>query len=112
MNKAKSKQPLLKKMKTADEVIFNHVKVLQSVADSNLFKVDDAKFKRLDSSTIADYLKGVQHVATELGGDSADWKVFEIGDGNLNFVFLVQGPKKSVILKQVLMQSPFPFVLK
>ena len=36
-------------------------------------------------------------------GDSSDrWKVEEIGDGNLNLVFLVKGPKGAAIVKQAL----------
>ena len=33
---------------------------------------------------------------------AADWKVREVGDGNLNLVFVVEGPKSGVVLKQAL----------
>jgi 5-methylthioribose kinase len=35
-------------------------------------------------------------------GDPAHWKVQEIGDGNLNLVFIVEGPQGSAIVKQAL----------
>jgi len=38
----------------------------------------------------------------KLGGTAADWSVKEIGDGNLNLVFIVQGLEKSIIVKQAL----------
>ena len=37
-----------------------------------------------------------------LGNSSDRWKVEEIGDGNLNLVFLVKGPKGAAIVKQAL----------
>ncbi|MCL4147352.1 UNVERIFIED_CONTAM: hypothetical protein GTU68_009083 [Idotea baltica] len=37
-----------------------------------------------------------------LGGSSADWQVREVGDGNLNLVFIVEGTDGSVIVKQAL----------
>jgi 5-methylthioribose kinase len=35
-------------------------------------------------------------------GDPARWQVAEVGDGNLNFVFIVTGPLGQVIVKQAL----------
>lgn len=37
-----------------------------------------------------------------LGGVPSDWRVREVGDGNLNLVFLVDGPAGSVCVKQAL----------
>ena len=41
-------------------------------------------------------------VSDVLGGTSADWTVSEVGDGNLNLVFIVKGPKGGVAVKQAL----------
>ncbi len=45
----------------------------------------------------------VPHVWSMLGAQTAgDLAVTEVGDGNLNLVFLVQGPKATVVVKQAL----------
>lgn len=37
-----------------------------------------------------------------LGGRPADWQVREVGDGNLNLVFIVEGPAGAMCVKQAL----------
>lgn len=59
-------------------------------------------YRALKDADVAAYLAGVPAVANQLGGRSADWKVREVGDGNLNFVFVVEGPAGGVVLKQAL----------
>jgi 5-methylthioribose kinase len=59
-------------------------------------------YRALKEADVAAYLAGVPAVATNLGGKSADWKVREVGDGNLNLVFVVEGPTSGVVLKQAL----------
>ena len=44
----------------------------------------------------------LEEVRALLGGRMADWKVREVGDGNLNLVFIVEGPLGSVCVKQAL----------
>ena len=50
----------------------------------------------------ASRLAAYPEVASRLGGDSAGWSVREVGDGNLNFVYIVEGPEGSVCAKQAL----------
>lgn len=59
-------------------------------------------YRALKEADVAAYLAGVPAVAAGLGGTAADWKVREVGDGNLNLVFVVEGPKGGVVLKQAL----------
>ncbi|MGZ5907593.1 MAG: S-methyl-5-thioribose kinase [Reyranella sp.] len=59
-------------------------------------------YRALKEADVAAYLAGVPAVAANLGGKPADWKVREVGDGNLNLVFVVEGPKSGVVLKQAL----------
>ena len=59
-------------------------------------------YRALKEADVAAYLADVPAVATNLGGKAADWKVREVGDGNLNLVFIVEGPKSGVVLKQAL----------
>ena len=41
-------------------------------------------------------------MADLLGGEWLGWQVREVGDGNLNLVFIVEGPKGGVVVKQAL----------
>lgn len=59
-------------------------------------------YRALDEASLAAYLQTVPAIAARLGGDAADWRVAEVGDGNLNLVFLVEGPKDGVCVKQAL----------
>lgn len=56
----------------------------------------------LDESTVAAFLATISAVADQLGGDPDQWQVREVGDGNLNLVFLVTGPDGGVAVKQAL----------
>ena len=41
-------------------------------------------------------------MAAELGGSPADWSISEVGDGNLNLVFIVKGTNGGIAVKQAL----------
>src|SRR3954452_23787882 len=56
----------------------------------------------LDTLTLPRWLAGIGEVAGRLGGKPADWAVREVGDGNLNLVFIVTGPAGGVAVKQAL----------
>jgi len=59
-------------------------------------------FQALDAETLGMRLEIVPAVARRVGSDSKAWTVREVGDGNLNLVFIVEGPKGSVVVKQAL----------
>jgi 5-methylthioribose kinase len=52
--------------------------------------------------SLAAYLSGITTVRGVLGGDSQSWTVAEVGDGNLNLVFIVKGANSGVAVKQAL----------
>ncbi|PLW77239.1 S-methyl-5-thioribose kinase [Cohaesibacter celericrescens] len=54
------------------------------------------------TETLPSYLMGFAAITERLGGAPASWKVKEVGDGNLNLVFIVDGPSSSIIVKQAL----------
>jgi 5-methylthioribose kinase len=56
----------------------------------------------LSPETVVGYLVSFQNVTERLGGKSSEWKAREVGDGNLNLVFIVEGPKGGVVVKQAL----------
>jgi 5-methylthioribose kinase len=61
-----------------------------------------APYTILDAGSVASQIAKLEPVRTRLGGRAGDWRVREVGDGNLNLVFLVDGPAGSVCLKQAL----------
>ncbi|MFI1382918.1 S-methyl-5-thioribose kinase [Embleya sp. NPDC020886] len=56
----------------------------------------------LDEKTLPPYLSAIPNVAERLGGHSSGWRVREIGDGNVNYVFAVHGPAGRVCVKQAM----------
>lgn len=52
--------------------------------------------------TLAAYLSGIDSVRRILGGRPENWTITEVGDGNLNLVFIVKGPDGGVAVKQAL----------
>jgi len=63
---------------------------------------DYAAFEALTAETLATRLGGTQSLVDRIGADTGKWKVREVGDGNLNLVFIVEGGKGTVIVKQAL----------
>jgi 5-methylthioribose kinase len=59
-------------------------------------------YRILDSATVPALLAELDPVRTVLGARPEAWQVREVGDGNLNLVFIVQGPKGAVCVKQAL----------
>ena len=60
------------------------------------------KYAPLTSETLPSRLGSLGVLTSRLGDDVSHWRVEEIGDGNLNLVFLVKGAKGTVIVKQAL----------
>lgn len=59
-------------------------------------------YQALSPQTVCFYLGGIKPVAERLGGDPASWSAREVGDGNLNLVFIVEGNEGAVVVKQAL----------
>jgi 5-methylthioribose kinase len=59
-------------------------------------------YRVLGSQEIAPLLAGWPAIARRLGGSPADWTVQDVADGNLNAVYLVEGPEDGVCVKQSL----------
>ncbi len=55
-----------------------------------------------DAHSLRGYLAGKPELAARLGGTAALWRIEEVGDGNLNLVFLIRGPADSLCAKQAL----------
>src|SRR5437660_1322949 len=60
------------------------------------------EYRILYEADLRDYLAGLPAVAARLGGDPDSWSISEVGDGNLNLVFIVKGASGGVAVKQAL----------
>ncbi|MGH8218224.1 MAG: S-methyl-5-thioribose kinase [Steroidobacteraceae bacterium] len=56
----------------------------------------------LDLAGARDYAAALEPVRERLGASPEQWRVREVGDGNLNLVFIAEGPDGSVCIKQAL----------
>ncbi len=59
-------------------------------------------YRPLKEAELAGYLAKDREASAALGGMPSDWKAREVGDGNLNLVFIVEGPKGGIVVKQAL----------
>lgn len=59
-------------------------------------------FVALSPATLPTRLGGLAALTGRIGADPSAWKVREVGDGNLNLVFVVQGAKGTAVVKQAL----------
>jgi 5-methylthioribose kinase len=59
-------------------------------------------YRALDEKAVAPYLAGLPALRARLGGAPESWRVSEVGDGNLNLVFIVEGADSDLCVKQAL----------
>ena len=59
-------------------------------------------YRILHEADLRDYLAGVAELKALLGGAPSAWAITEVGDGNLNLVFIVKGARGGVAVKQAL----------
>lgn len=66
-------------------------------------------FRPLDEGLLVEYIRATPALREVLGGRVGDGEltIKEVGDGNLNFVYIVLSPAGSVVIKQVLGAPPF-----
>ena len=61
-----------------------------------------SEFLALDTGSLPKRLGGLAVLQQRVGPDAAAWAVREVGDGNLNLVFIVEGPLGAAVVKQAL----------
>lgn len=59
-------------------------------------------YRILHEADLRDYLAGNLELKALLGGDPSSWEITEVGDGNLNLVFIVKGARAGIAVKQAL----------
>ena len=59
-------------------------------------------YRILDTDTVPALIGALPAIRARLGGAPESWRVHEVGDGNLNLVFIVEGTDGSVCVKQAL----------
>lgn len=62
----------------------------------------EANYKALDEAGLRGYLFALPVARDILGDDKNQWQVREVGDGNLNLVFIVTGSEGGLVVKQAL----------
>ena len=62
----------------------------------------DEKYQPLSVDSLANRLGAIDAITSRLGMDASSWQAQEVGDGNLNLVFIVKSDQGSVIVKQAL----------
>ena len=60
------------------------------------------QYRILREADLRDYLAQLPIIAAQLGGAPTTWSISEVGDGNLNLVFIVRGGDGSIAVKQAL----------
>ena len=60
------------------------------------------KFVALTPETLPKRLGHLPAMVHRLGSDTSRWQVREVGDGNLNLVFIVESPQGALVVKQAL----------
>ena len=64
--------------------------------------VGGAHYAALNEQSVRGFLAALPVAETVVGGDPSAWTVSEVGDGNLNLVFIVKGGKGGIVVKQAL----------
>jgi 5-methylthioribose kinase len=59
------------------------------------------EFRPLDEKYLVEYIKATPALSDKIGNNFDDLKIKEVGDGNLNFVYIVVSPAGSFVIKQV-----------
>jgi 5-methylthioribose kinase len=59
-------------------------------------------YRILHEAPLRDYLAGLPDLVALLGAEPVSWSIAEVGDGNLNLVFIVKGDRGGVAVKQAL----------
>jgi 5-methylthioribose kinase len=62
--------------------------------------VEGSAYRQLEVHSVPEFIAPLSDLRTRLGGDPAAWRVREVGDGNLNLVFIVEGLAGSLCVKQ------------
>lgn len=63
--------------------------------------MDFSQFRPLDETSLIEYIKTVPSLSDKLGNKFDGIEIKEVGDGNLNFVYIVVGSSGSFVIKQV-----------
>src|SRR5450432_4369388 len=61
-----------------------------------------APYASVDGAGLASVLAALPAIRERLGGAPSSWRIREVGDGNLNLVFIVEGEAGAVVVKQAL----------
>ncbi|XP_007042544.2 PREDICTED: methylthioribose kinase [Theobroma cacao] len=61
-----------------------------------------SEFRPLNEKSLVEYIKATPSLSSKIGDKYDDLKIKEVGDGNLNFVYIIVGASGSFVIKQAL----------
>ena len=61
-----------------------------------------SSFVPLDENTVKDYVLAHPDLAQKLGSNIEEWTAREVGDGKINFVFVIESPQGALVVKQAM----------
>ncbi|TYH94171.1 hypothetical protein ES332_A12G022900v1 [Gossypium tomentosum] len=61
-----------------------------------------SEFRPLDENSLIEYIKATPSLSSKIGHNYDGLKIKEVGDGNLNFVYIIVAPSGSFVIKQAL----------
>jgi 5-methylthioribose kinase len=100
MVKHRLKQGLLRDKRRKKVLTTQHGEQLDMTLNSGL--AARKNYRALKETDIADYVAADASLSQSLGGAKSAWRVREVGDGNLNLVFIIEGPSGGLVVKQAL----------
>ncbi|KHG09735.1 Methylthioribose kinase -like protein [Gossypium arboreum] len=59
-----------------------------------------SEFRPLDENSLIEYIKATPSLSSKIGHNYDGLKIKEVGDGNLNFVYIIVAPSGSFVIKQ------------
>lgn len=69
-----------------------------------------SEFRPLDENSLIEYIKATPSLSSKIGHNYDGLKIKEVGDGNLNFVYIILAPSGSFVIKQVSLFFFFLFI--
>lgn len=75
---------------------------MKSELNGNDNQIEKDGFYILTEQNIIGYVESKGELMEKIGtlDTVEDWKIREVGDGNINYVFIIEGPKGSLVIKQ------------
>lgn len=79
---------------------FNIASFIENGYKTPPFSLKFSSFVALDEVSVKEYIKANPSFSRMIGADDAQWQSRETGDGNINYVYVIEGSKGALVVKQ------------